>query len=381
MSFLKKLQENRAEKVQEMETLVNTAKTEERAMAQEELEKFKNLEKEIEQIDSTIAAEERARKEKGFKAKEEEKEPTTEELEERAFCNYILNKVEERAGEKNLTMGDNGAIIHTTIANRIIKEVKDRCPILEKATMYHVKGKLKIPVWGKNDEHDIKVAFSEEFTALTADSGKFTSVDLDGFLAGALTLIGESLENNGSFSVVDFVISQMAEEIAIFLEGKLLNGESGKNEGALATNNVLVAAAATAINPDELIALQAKVKQVYQKDACWTMHPDTFVVLKQLKDGNGRYLLQDDISGEFPYKMLGKPVYLSDNMPQIAADAAAILYGDYSGLSVNMRENIEIKVLREKYADMHAIGILSWLEFDSKVSNHQKLAVLKMKSA
>lgn len=45
MSFLKKLQENRAEKVQEMETLVNTAKTEERAMAQEELEKFKNLEK------------------------------------------------------------------------------------------------------------------------------------------------------------------------------------------------------------------------------------------------------------------------------------------------------------------------------------------------
>ena len=38
MSFLKKLQENRAEKVQEMETLVNTAKTEERAMAQEELE-------------------------------------------------------------------------------------------------------------------------------------------------------------------------------------------------------------------------------------------------------------------------------------------------------------------------------------------------------
>ena len=278
-------------------------------------------------------------------------------------------------------MGDNGAIIPTTIANRIIKEVKDRCPILEKATIYNVKGTLKIPVWGKNEDHDIKVAFSEEFKALTADSGKFASVDLGGFLAGALTLIGASLENNGAFSVVDFVVSQMAEEIAIFLEGKLLNGESGKNEGALATNNVLVAAAATAITTDELIAVQAKVKQVYQKDACWTMHPDTFVVLKQLKDGNGRYLLQDDISGEFPYKMLGKPVYISDNMPQIAADAAAILYGDYSGLSVNMRENIEIKVLREKYADMHAIGILSWMEFDSKVSNHQKLAVLKMKSA
>ena len=79
--------------------------------------------------------------------------------------------------------------------------------------------------------------------------------------------------------------------------------------------------------------------------------------------------------------MLGKPVYLSDNMPVIAASAKSILYGDYSGLSVNMRENISIEVLREKYATQHAIGVVSWFEFDSKVTDHQKLAVLVQKSA
>lgn len=92
-------------------------------------------------------------------------------------------------------------------------------------------------------------------------------------------------------------------------------------------------------------------------------------------------MLQDDVTGEFPYRLLGKPVYLSDNMPVIAASAKSILYGDYSGLSVNMRENISIEVLREKYATQHAIGVVSWFEFDSKVTDHQKLAVLVQKSA
>ena len=110
------------------------------------------------------------------------------------------------------------------------------------------------------------------------------------------------------------------------------------------------------------------------------MHPDTFAAIKQLKDGNNRYLLQDDVTAAFPYRLLGKPVYLSDNMPTMAASAKAILYGEYSGLSVNFRENISIQVLREHYATQHAIGVVSWFEFDSKVTDNQRLAVLTMKA-
>ena len=65
----------------------------------------------------------------------------------------------------------------------------------------------------------------------------------------------------------------------------------------------------------------------------------------------------------------------------IAASAKSVLYGDYTGLSCNMRENMQIQILREKYADLHATGVISWFEFDAKVTDHQKLAVLTMKSA
>lgn len=352
-------------------------------MTEEETTQFDAAEAEIRAIDATVAREERARNLESPAAPT----GTVEEraaAEEQAFADYVLGRASElRAGGQNMTMANNGAIIPTSIADRIIKAVKDRCPILAGATVYNVKGTLKVPVWGKaNTTHDIAVGYQTEFTEITADSGKFTSVDLGGYLAGALTLIGQSVENNGAFSVVNFIVEQMAEEIAVWIEGQLLCGTgSSAAQGALNTTTGLTAAGAAAVTADELIELQAKIKQAHQGNACWTMHPDTFTTIKKLKDGNNRYLLQDDVTGSFPYRLLGKPVYLSDNMPAMAAGAKAVLYGDYSGLSVNFRENISIQVLREKYATQHAIGVVSWFEFDSRVTDHQKLAVLTMKAS
>lgn len=385
---LKGLMEQRAELQTELEEILNGAKAETRALTQEEQEKFDEVEGKINGIDATIDAENRARSIKEKKPSEAGGEGgTEEEAEIRAFANYVRRQaglpVEERAGEQNLTMRNNAAIIPVTIANRIIKTVKDICPIYARATIYHVKGTLKVPVWGKaNSTHDITVGYQKEFTEITADAGAFTSVDLTGYLAGALTLIGKSVANNADADVVNFIVAQMAEEIAAFLEKELLTGSGTEAAtGALNTSTTLTAASATAITADELIDLQAKIKQVYQGKSCWIMHPDTFTAAKKLKDANNRYLLQDDYTSEFPYRLLGKPVFLSDNMPKLEAGAKAVLYGDLSGLSVNMREDVQIQILMEKYATMHAIGVVAWFEFDSKVTDNQRLATLAMKAA
>ena len=339
-------------------------------------------------LDSTIEKLERARDLKlNVTGTEKREELKQEELEERAFANYIRREcgatgLEGRAGEQHMTMGNNGAVIPTTIANRIIAAVKDICPIYSRATIYNVKGTLKVPVWGKsNTNHDIAVGYQEEFTDITADSGKFTSIDLSGYLAGALTLIGKSVANNAQVDVVSFIITEMSKAIAEFLEKELLIGTSGKAQGALSTTNTVTAASATAITADELISTQASIKQAYQTNACWIMHPDTFTAFRKLKDGNNRYLLQDDFTSEFPYRLLGKPVFVSDNMPKMGAGKKAVLYGDMTGLSVNMRENVEIQVLLEKYATQHAVGIVSWFEFDSKVTDNQKLVTVSMKAS
>ena len=108
------------------------------------------------------------------------------------------------------------------------------------------------------------------------------------------------------------------------------------------------------------------------------MSSNTRTALRLLKDDTGRYLLQDDITAPFGKVLLGKPVYVSDNMPDMAAGKTAIYYGDMSGLAVKMTEEMEIQVLREKYATQHADGVVAWVEMDAKVENAQKIAKLEM---
>jgi HK97 family phage major capsid protein len=386
---MKKLIEKRNATAQAMKALVDAAKTEERALTEEEATKFDELEKEFRSLESTIAAEERASSIEMKKAasKVDDIKEELKVVEERAFFNFIrkecgLTVVEERAGEQNLDMSNNGAIIPTTIANRVITRVAEISPILARATRFNVKGTLKVPVWGlANTTHDITVGYQTEFIDITADSGKFTSVDLSGFLAGALTLVGKSVINNGQVDVVNFIIEEMAKKIAIFLEGELINGTSEKAAGALSTTNTMNAGSTSAITADNLVALQTKIPTAYQKDAVWMMSPATFDLLRKLKDGNGQYLLQSNFANDMPYQILGKPVFVSDNMPEIESAAKAVLYGDLSGLAVNFREDISIQVLLEKYATQHAVGIVSWFEFDSDVIDHQKLAALVMSAS
>lgn len=398
---IKTLAEKRGALVADMNALISTMKAEVRAFTEEEDTTFQSIEQQIKDIDGTIAAEKRAI----VLATTQKEQPTdnsaagvastdTAKAEVRAFMDYVNSQCggkvspEYRAGEQNITMSNNGAVIPTTISQMIINTVKEMCPIFAKATMFAVKGTLKIPVWGNaNTTHNIAVGFASEFTELTADAGKFTSIDLTGYLAGALTLVGKSVINNSEIDVLNFIVTEMSKEITLWLEKVLLasttvvDSVAGTSvSGALATTTTTTLTSTSNITADDLISVQSSIKTPYQANACWTMSPATFTAIRKLKDSTGQYLLQTapNIVGGFPFMLLGKPVYLSDNMPTVAAGAKPILYGDYSGLAVNMRQQIEMQVLNEKYATMHAIGINAWFEFDSKVMDNQKLATITM---
>ena len=353
-----------------------TLEAEERAITEEEEKRAEEISSEIDRIDKTIEVLNKMA-DKMVERAEEEEEETEERAEEVEFADFLRGVVtENRAG--NLTFGDNGAVVPKTIANKIIKKVYDICPILEKATKYNVKGTLSIPFYPLTDTEDITVGFHDEFTELTSSTGKFSSIDLTGYLVGALTLISKSLTNNSQFDIVSFVIDHMAYKIARFVEEKLLKGESSKVDGLSKAKNVVTAKANSTITADELIDLQGTVKDAFQQNAVWIMSSKTRTALRKLKDQNGRYLLQDDATSAFGNMLLGKPVYVSDNMEDIGASKTVIYYGDMSGLAVKVTEEMEVQVLREKYATQHAVGVVAWMEFDAKIENEQKIAALKM---
>ena len=300
--------------------------------------------------------------------------------EERAFEAFLRGKVmEQRDSDYNMTFGNNGAVVPETIANKIIKKVYDVCPILEKSSKYNLGGDLVIPYYDESS-HAITVGFQNEFSPMLSNSGDFTSITLTGFLAGALAKVSRSLINNAKFNIVDFVVDRMSYAIARFIEKELINPSdaSHKVAGLSGVTLSVTAQSASAITADELIKVQDKVKDVYQQNACWIMSPTTRTALRLLKDEMGRYLLQDDITSPFGHTLLGKPVYVSDNMPEIATGNTTIYYGDMSGLATKFSEDINIQVLREHFALDHADGVVGWFEFDSKVEDAQKIAKLVM---
>lgn len=398
---LKYLSEQRSENQEKMQKILDTAKLEKRALSEEEISKFNELKKLIDEIDVTIKAEDEARKmdmEENKKENTEEqsqKETESTEKEERAFVDFIVKGEEKRANSPGMSYGSNGAIVPTTIAKKIIEKVKELSPIYEKVEKFHTSGTLEIPVYDVDSDAtsptgDVNVAYQgDEFTSLVAGQGKFTSVELKGYSHGALSVISRKLLNNTDIDITNFLTNKIAQAFAEFWEKELLVGTGSTNNhmtGAISTTNLVATGnttytAANAAKIDKLIDLQLAVPQQYQKNAIWIMNKAVFTELRKAKDGNGNYYMAygKGLTNGFDWEFLGKPVYISDNMPTATtANNIPVLYGDFSGMAMKISQDLEIQLMREKYIDKNAVGIVGWAECDSKVQNNQMIAGLKM---
>ena len=274
---LKYLDEQRAENHNKMQEILESAKKEERALNEEEISKFNELKKLIEEIDATIQAEEESREMDIEEKKENKNEEIKDEVEkidnvkneERAFAEYRVSG-KQRANSPGMSYGSNGAIVPTTIAKKIIEKVKELSPIYDKVEKFTTKGTLEIPVYDTDSDAtsptgDVNVAYQgDEFTALVAGQGKSTSVELKGYSHGALSVISRKLLNNEDVDVTNFLTNKMAQAFAEFWEKELLVGTGSTNNhmtGAISTTNLVATGnttytAANAAKIDNLINLQ-----------------------------------------------------------------------------------------------------------------------------
>ena len=379
---LKALAEQRAALLAEMESISETAKAETRAYSEEELARAEELEAQIRAIDATYKAEEAravlAASPKAVPVDGDITPADKTEAEERAFAQYIVDsKAEFRAGE--LTMSANGAVIPASIVNKIISKVKEISPLYAMATKYNIGGTITIPYYDESTSA-ITMGYVEEFTELESHVGQFKSIELKGYLAGTLSVLSLSLINNSQFDVLGYIVNKMAEAIANWVEKELLRGTSQKITGLsnISAAMTVTAASQTAITADEIMELQDKVIDAFQNGACFIMNRETRSAIRKLKDSDGNYLLNRDVSAKWGYTLFGKDVYTTDNADTMAAGKTVIYYGDFSGLAIKISEDASINVLREKYATQHAVGVYAYMELDSKIENAQKIACLKM---
>lgn len=279
--------------------------------------------------------------------------------EEKLFVDFI------RGGIANdMEAGDNGAIIPNSISSQIIAKVEEISPLYARATKFNVGGEL---TFVKEDAIPT-CAYMDEMAEGTGTDATFQTVKLGAFIARALTKISRSLINRTDFDLLQYVVEAVVKSIARFLEKELIVGTSSKIDGL----SKVVATEVTAINADAYVDLQMAVPSALQGGCEWLMNTADLKAARKFKTIDGQYLLNADATKEFGWAILGKNVMISDQVP-----AGTIYYGDFSGLYVKLANDVEVSVLKERYAEQYAYGVVGFVELDAKVVEIQKIVAMK----
>ena len=197
--------------------------------------------------------------------------------------------------------------------------------------------------------------------------------------------VSEELLNDSAFDLEGYFVSEFGrrignkEEEAFFTgngSGKptgILDGTAGADVGVTTTS-------ASAITADEIIDLFYSLNVPYRKDAIWILNDSTLKAVRKLKDGTGQYLWQPALhEGSFD-TLLGKRIFVSPYMPEIASGAKTVAFGDFKFYWIGDRQGITFRRLNELYAENGQVGFIASKRVDGKLILPEAIKVLKQKT-
>lgn len=100
---------------------------------------------------------------------------------------------------------------------------------------------------------------------------------------------------------------------------------------------------------DILIDLVYALKAGYRANAHWVMNRSTQAEIRKIKDGDGNYIWRPGEQAGQDASLMAFPITETEDMPEIAADAYAIAFGDF-GRGYLVVDRVGLRVLRDPYS-------------------------------
>ena len=193
------------------------------------------------------------------------------------------------------------------------------------------------------------------------DALSFPAMELYAMPAATTALLDDSAVNIDQWIAEEVRIAFAQQEGMAFVNGDGVNKPRGFLSyptvtnaswawGNLGTISTGVAGAFPATNPyDKLIDLIYSVKAGYRTNASFVMNRATQAVMRKFKDLEGDYLWQPALRpGDAP-SLMGFPVVEAEDMPDIAADAPAVAFGDFQR-GYLVVDRVGLRVLRDPFS-------------------------------
>jgi HK97 family phage major capsid protein len=130
-------------------------------------------------------------------------------------------------------------------------------------------------------------------------------------------------------------------------------------------------------SPDCLTDVTQTIKQGYRNNSTWLMNRYTAGVVRKLKDGVGQYLWQPPVILGQAASLLGYPIADDDNIPDVAANAYPIAFGDFRR-GYLIVDRMGVRVLRDPFTNKPFIGFYTTKRVGGGVQNFEAIKLLKI---
>ncbi|MDQ7775487.1 phage major capsid protein [Paracoccus aminovorans] len=182
----------------------------------------------------------------------------------------------------------------------------------------------------------------------------------------AMPKASQRLLDDAAFDVESWLAGRIAEKFAraeatAFISGDGVNKPKGFLTHAKAANasatNVQIGTIASggdgdfaATNPaNALIDLVYALGAQYRANASFVMNSKTAAAVRKMRDTDGRFLWADSLAMGQPPQLLGYPVLLCEDMPDIARGSFSIAFGDFRS-AYTIVERPDLRVLRDPFS-------------------------------
>ncbi|WP_278995303.1 phage major capsid protein [Alistipes finegoldii] len=380
MSKLKSLKETRAGIFTMIDELRTSADG--REMTAEEQQRWDTLLSDYDKADKAVESEERFAEIERRQVEQQIEQRTTAQAPDpkqtdeyrSAFRDYLLRGAtgispesrslfEKRAGITGLSAG---VIVPKTLANNIEVALKAYGGMFEAGTILSTStgGDLIMPT--VNDTN-AKASVVAEYNQSTKSAPSFGSVTLKAYTYRT-PIVPVSLEllQDSAFNLESLLSNLLSESFGRGINEDLTVGNgTGKPKGivnwATASDAKPVAAAITL---DDIIDLIKGVDSSYAQRGRFMFNRNTLWSLVKIKDTTGRYIWQEGAKDGTPPTLFGKSYILNDDIADIGAGNASMLFGDLSKFKIRMVRSFRVIRLNELLAEYLSIGLFGFARVD-----------------
>jgi HK97 family phage major capsid protein len=173
----------------------------------------------------------------------------------------------------------------------------------------------------------------------------------------------QRLLDDAAFDVEGWLATRIAERFARAESAAFVNGNGvDKPRGFLSHTAVPNAtwtwgnigyvptgAAGALANIDPVVDLVYALPAAYRSGAAFVMNSRTTAVLRKLKDADGRFLWCDGVAAGEPPRLMGYRVLVCEDMPDIAANAFAVAFGNFAQ-GYTIAERPDLRILRDPFS-------------------------------